>query len=173
MGLGHQLSGHKFNSNSGPNLSSDFNFVICLVFIHFGHCLHQWPNVFYSHDLTGNRSKYQHQTSELCKTKAVGFLGIRFEGGNYHHPCLKVVRIMLETSDLARKYTYWCSFRKYTLQYHSPLSFAHVSIIFAKIPSFFDKNSTFAQSNSVRGVLENPQFCFNSLLVKGLLLMKT
>ena len=29
-------------------------------------------------------------------------------------PCLKLVRVMLETSHLARKYTSLCSFRKYT-----------------------------------------------------------
>ena len=34
--------------------------------------------------------------------------------GNYPPPCLKLVRIMLETSNLARKYTPICSFRKYT-----------------------------------------------------------
>ena len=46
----------------------------------------------------------------------VGFLGVRFEvrGGVKLTPCLKLVRIMLETSNLARKYTHLCSFRKYT-----------------------------------------------------------
>ena len=62
----------------------------------------------------------------------MGFLGVRFEvggsggfvlrwgggggggGGVKLPPCLKLVRIMLETSNLARKYTPICSFRKYT-----------------------------------------------------------
>ena len=45
----------------------------------------------------------------------VGFLGVHFEGGGGKiTPCLKPVRIMLETSNLARKYTPICSFRKYT-----------------------------------------------------------
>ena len=46
----------------------------------------------------------------------VGFLGVRFEvgGGGQIPPRLKLVRIMLETSNLARKYTPICSFRKYT-----------------------------------------------------------
>ena len=50
----------------------------------------------------------------------VGFLGVRFElegggGGKLPPtPCLKLVRIMLETSNAARKYTPIFSFRKYT-----------------------------------------------------------
>ena len=46
----------------------------------------------------------------------VGVLGVRFEveGGGKITPRLKPVRIMLETSNLARKYTPICSFRKYT-----------------------------------------------------------
>ena len=46
-----------------------------------------------------------------------GFLGIRFEvGGNItFSPCLKLVRIMLETSNLAQNYKHIRSFRKYTL----------------------------------------------------------
>ena len=42
----------------------------------------------------------------------VGFLGVRFEVGK--EGGLKLVRITLETSNLARKYTFICSFRKYT-----------------------------------------------------------
>ena len=49
------------------------------------------------------------------------FLGVRFEvcvcvcggGGGKITPCLKPVTIMLETSNLARKYTPILSFRKY------------------------------------------------------------
>ena len=52
----------------------------------------------------------------------VGFLGFRFEVGSsrggrgktYPLPCLKLVGIMLETSNLTRKYTHIFSFRKYT-----------------------------------------------------------
>ena len=44
----------------------------------------------------------------------VGFLGVRFEVGGKIPPRLKLVKIMLETSNLARKYTLMCSFRKYT-----------------------------------------------------------
>ena len=35
-------------------------------------------------------------------------------GGDYTHSCLKLVRIMLEASNLARKYSTIFSFRKYT-----------------------------------------------------------
>ena len=48
--------------------------------------------------------------------KELGFLGVRFEvrgGGAKISPCVKLVRIMLETSNLALKYTHECSFRKY------------------------------------------------------------
>ena len=51
----------------------------------------------------------------------VGFLGVRFDGawgrgGKITPPPsgLKLVKIMLEASNLARKYTLICSFRKYT-----------------------------------------------------------
>ena len=47
----------------------------------------------------------------------VGFLGVRFAVGGgvkLPRPCLKPVRIMLETSNLARKYRPICRSRKYT-----------------------------------------------------------
>ena len=76
----------------------------------------------------------------------LGFLGIRFEVGSGHIPsrlCLKLVRIMLETSNLARKYTRICSFRKFTFSYQNCLNFADASIflqkkqcLLAKIVSF-------------------------------------
>ena len=68
----------------------------------------------------------------------VGFLGVRFEvvGGGKIIPCLKPVRIMLETLKLARNYAPICSFRKYTIQCLGPLNFADVSI-------FLQKNSVF------------------------------
>ena len=49
---------------------------------------------------------------------SMGFLGVRFEVGGSKitppPPCLTPVRIMLETSDLGRKYTPIYSFTKYT-----------------------------------------------------------
>ena len=86
----------------------------------------------------------------------VGFLGILLwggRGGSKITPCLKSVKITLETSNLARKYKHICSFRKYTFQYQGPLNFADVSI-FCKKSAFFGKNSTFTQSKSVRAVLD-------------------
>ena len=52
---------------------------------------------------------------EECKY-VVGLFRVRFEvrGGGGVTPCLKPVRITPETSKLARKYTYICSFKKYT-----------------------------------------------------------
>ena len=47
----------------------------------------------------------------------VGFSGVRFEmggGGVKLSPCLKLVKITLETSNLTRKYTHICSLRKDT-----------------------------------------------------------
>ena len=48
----------------------------------------------------------------------MGFLGVPVEvagwgGGGKITPCLKLVRIILKTSNLAPKYTPICSFRKY------------------------------------------------------------
>ena len=86
----------------------------------------------------------------------VGFLGVRFEvgwGGGKITPCLKLVRIMLETSDLTRKYTPIFSFRKYTFYCLGCLKFADVSIFLQKTRVFVQK-STFTQSNSVRAVLK-------------------
>ena len=68
----------------------------------------------------------------------VDFLGVRFEVWGVP-PCLKPVKIMLETSNLARKYTSVCSFRKYTFQDLDPLSFADVSIFLQKISVFSPK----------------------------------
>ena len=68
----------------------------------------------------------------------VGVLRFRFEvGGGV--PCLKLVRIMLETSNVARKHTHIFSFRKYTFQYQYPLNFANVSIFLQKISDFWPK----------------------------------
>ena len=46
-----------------------------------------------------------------------GLLGIHFDvkGWGGITPCLKLVKSMLESWNLVRKYTHICSFRKYTL----------------------------------------------------------
>ena len=53
---------------------------------------------------------------------------------------LEHYRIMLETSNLTRKYTYIFSFRKYDFYYQGSLNFADDSIAFAKKSAFFGKN---------------------------------
>ena len=96
-----------------------------------------------------------------CTNSKVGglFRGSFWGGGNYPTPfpprplCLKLVRLILETSNLARKYILIYSFRKYIFYYLSPLSFADVSI-FCKNLAFFVQKSTFPQGNSMRAVLE-------------------
>ena len=52
---------------------------------------------------------------------------------------------MLETSNLARKYTPICSFRKYTFQYLGPLNFADVSIFLQKISVFCPKKYLYSK----------------------------
>ena len=61
-------------------------------------------------------------------------------GWNYPPPpCIKLVRIMLETSNLARKYTLIYSFRKDTFRYKDSLNFADVIIFFEKNQRFWAK----------------------------------
>ena len=82
-----------------------------------------------------------------------GFV-LRCGGGGKPTPSLlERLRIMTETSNLARKYTHICSFRKYTFQYQGPFNFADVSI-FCKKLALLGQNNTFTQSNGVRVVLE-------------------
>ena len=65
-------------------------------------------------------------------------------------PCLKIIRIKLETWNLVCKHTHVFSFRKYTFQYKDTLNFADAS----KKSTFFGKNSKFTQSDSVRAELK-------------------
>ena len=63
-------------------------------------------------------------------------------GGELNYPtshCLKPVKIMLEISNLARKYTPMCSFRNYTFQCLAPLNFADVSIFLQKNQGFLSE----------------------------------
>ena len=55
---------------------------------------------------------------------------------------------MVEAWNLVRKDTHICSFTKYTFQCQGPLNSADGSIF------FFCKNVTFAQSNSVKAVID-------------------
>ena len=67
------------------------------------------------------------------------FLGGGWEGGGVKLPRLKLVRIILETSNLARKYEHIISFRKYTFECQDSLNFADVSIFLQKISVFWQK----------------------------------
>ena len=78
-------------------------------------------------------------------------------------PYLKLVRIMLKTSNLARKYT-----RTYVVSENIPFSIKALLILlmsafFFKKAAFSSQNSTFTQSNSVRVVPEIFWFCFQFL----------
>ena len=64
----------------------------------------------YYHLIIGNYGIIEKRALKLCKELFlpltiiwVGFLGVHFEGGSKIIPCLKPIRIMLETSNLARK----------------------------------------------------------------------
>ena len=93
----------------------------------------------------------------------VDFLGVRFEVWGVP-PCLKPVKIMLETSNLARKYISVCSFRKYTFQDLDPLSFADVSIFLQKI-SVFSPKKYFYSKQKCESCVFFVFFCFNFLVL--------
>ena len=59
--------------------------------------------------------------------------------------CLKLVRIMLETSNLARKYTPIFSFRKYAFQCLGLVNFADISIFLQKISVFSSKKYLYSK----------------------------
>ena len=76
----------------------------------------------------------------------MGFLGVRFEmeGGKITR-CLKLVRIMPETSNLVSKQINICSLRKYTFSYQGPFNFADISIFLQKITDFWQKQYLYLQ----------------------------
>ena len=55
--------------------------------------------------------------------------GLGGEGKISPHPCVKLVGIMPETSNLVHKYTHLCSFGKYTFYYLLLINFPDGSII--------------------------------------------
>ena len=59
--------------------------------------------------------------------------------------CLKLIKIMLETSNLAGKYTPICSFRKHTFYYLGPINLADVSIFLQKISVFCPKKYLYSK----------------------------
>ena len=88
----------------------------------------------------------------------VGFLRVRFEvrrGGGKITPCLKLIRVMLESWNLVRKYTY-----TYVVSENMPfgtkafLILLMLTFFLQKISVFFGNDSTFTQSSIVRTVLK-------------------
>ena len=79
---------------------------------------------------------------------------------------------MLETSNLARKYTPICSFRKYTFQCLGTIYFADVSI-FCKNQRFCPKKYLYSKQQFQSCVREIFQLFFQFLQYKRLLLLKT
>ena len=75
----------------------------------------------------------------------VGFLGVRFEVGGVKLPHLKLVRIILEGSNLVSKYTPICSFRKYTFQCLGPLNFANINIFQQKNSIFYPRKYLYSK----------------------------
>ena len=55
---------------------------------------------------------------------------------------------MLETSQVERKYTQICSFKKYTFKNQDPLNFSDDSI-FCKKSAFLAKNGTFTIQKAI------------------------
>ena len=84
----------------------------------------------------------QEQSSDLRPNLGGPFRGSFWGGGGGELPRVKLVRIMLKTSNLAHKYTHTCKFRKFTFKCPDPQKSA-----------FFGKNNTFTQSNIVKGEL--------------------
>ena len=66
---------------------------------------------------------------------------------------LKLVRIMLETSNLALKYIQICSFKNIPFSIKVFLVLLMLAFFLQKV-RFFSKNNTFNQSNSLRALLE-------------------
>ena len=69
----------------------------------------------------------------------VGFLRARFEVGGKITLGIKLVRIMLETWHLVRKFTHIYSFRKYTFQYQGSHNFVDIRMFFVKSEHFLVK----------------------------------
>ena len=89
----------------------------------------------------------------------MGLLGVCLEVGGGGEggrrgvklPCLKLVKIMLETSNLAHKHTHISCLKNVPF---SNKAFLILLTYFAKKSLFFGQNTTFTQSNSVRVALE-------------------
>ena len=94
-------------------------------------------------------------------------MGSFYRAGNPPPSCLKLVRIMLETSNLVCKYTHVCSFKKYTFKDQGPLHFLS-GFFFCKKSAFWGENLVpLLKAKIVRAVLKIFLFCFQFLLDKS------
>ena len=84
----------------------------------------------------------------------MAFLGVRFEvgAGGKITPCLKLVRIMLETETWYAS-THTCVVLE-IYPFVTSLLILLMSAFFCKRSAFFGQHSTFTYSNSVTAVLE-------------------
>ena len=82
------------------------------------------------------------------------FLGVPFEVGEVKLSRLKLVRIMLETSNCAGKYTHTYVVSENILFSTKALLILLMSVFFCKKSVLSGQYSTFTQSNSVRAILE-------------------
>ena len=148
-----------------PNRAKHLIYFEYIYYINlFLHIVEKWPNilaVFTPQDFKVCLTIFQHYASKGYYSNYIGSIEHVIpprarleveEGGRKITPRLKLVRILLETGNLVRKFTHICSFRKHTFQYQGLLNFADVSIFFRKKSAFCGKNGTFTQSNSVRVV---------------------
>ena len=127
----------KFLKTNWPNLLLLYYLVIAWFTAWFAIWLHSifllsW---YYSHVCFPGIFSLNPNLSELFRGSFWGWGG----GEVKLPPCLKLVRIMLETSNVARKYTHLCSFRKYTFYYQAYLKFADASIFLQKYHRFLAK----------------------------------
>ena len=78
---------------------------------------------------------------QLLTLISLDFFSGSFWGGEEGKitPCLKLLRIMLETWNLLGKYTHIFKFRKYTFYYQDPHDFPDVSIFSQKISISWQK----------------------------------
>ena len=98
----------------------------------------------------------------------VGFLGARFEVGNLitpllHPPCLKLVRVMLETCVSTHSYVV-SENMLFSTKSHLILL---MSAFFCKKSALCSQNSTFTQTNIVRAALRFFSSVFSFCKIKG------
>ena len=107
------------------------------------HNVEKWANIIWNtkpHDFQSILGHFSILSIKRLNLICVGPFGICFEVGvGKITPCLKLVRVILETWNLVCKYTHMCSFRKYTIRKQGPPNFTNDSKFFQKIYIFWQK----------------------------------